>query len=49
MANVYMAILGLAVLVISGCAVFGAIDYINTLRWVEQQKEYLREMENKRA
>jgi len=49
MANVCMAILGLAVLVISGCAVFGVIDYINTLRWVEQQKEYLREMENKRA
>ena len=49
MANVYMAILGLAILVISGCAVFGAIDYINTLRWVDEQEKYLREMEKNKA
>lgn len=49
MANVCMIIIVLTTLVGFGCVLFGAADYHDTMDWMKQQEEYLREMENKRA
>ena len=48
-AKVCIAIIILIFITVTGCVIFGAVDYYNTLKWIEQQKEYLREMEKKEA
>lgn len=48
-ANICMIIIALTTLVGAGCVLFGAADYRDTMDWMKQQEEYLKEMENKRA
>ena len=49
MANVCVAIIVLTTVINLGCAVFGAIDYFNTEKWIAEQTEYMKKMESKRA
>ena len=49
MANICMIIIVLTTLIGFGCVLFGAADYHDTMDWMKQQKEYLREMEKNKA
>ena len=49
MANICMAIIVITTIVGAGCTIFGAVDYHDTKAWMEQQEEYLREMEKNKA
>ena len=49
MANICLAIIVLTTIVGAGCTIFGAVDYHDTMAWMKEQTEYLKEMENKRA
>lgn len=48
-ANICMIIIALTTLVGAGCVLFGAADYRDTMDWMKQQEEYLKEMENNKA
>jgi len=48
-ANICMIIIVLTTLVGAGCALFGTADYRDTMDWMKQQEEYLREMEKEKV
>lgn len=48
-ANICMIIIALTTLVGFGCLLFGAADYHDTMDWMKQQEEYLKEMEKNKA
>jgi len=48
MANICLAIIVLTTIVGAGCTIFGAVDYHDTMAWMEKQKEYLKEMDARR-
>jgi len=49
MANICLAIIVITTIVGAGCVLFGAADYRDTMDWMKQQEEYLREMEKNKA
>ncbi len=49
LADICMIIIALTTLVGFGCVIFGAADYRDTMDWMKQQEEYLKEMEKNKA
>lgn len=49
LADICMIIIALTTLVGFGCVIFGAADYHDTMDWMKQQEEYLKEMEKNKA
>lgn len=47
--NICMIIIVFTTLVGAGCVLFGAADYHDTMDWMKQQEEYLREMEKEKV
>ena len=49
MANICMGIIVLTTIIGAGCTIFGAVDYHDTMAWMKEQTEYLKEMEKNKA